>query len=137
MVCAADGPEALRLLRTVKPRLVLLDYGMPGMDGLEVPAAIRNDARSAAVAVPMFSAHDGAARERALAAGVDPASHGWAYSHPRAVGTAGRAPPGVTGRSARPTPAADDAGGGRTRQFIAASRTEASDSCGSKSSALR
>jgi len=38
---ANDGPSALRLLETFRPRLVLLDLGMPEMDGYEVARQIR------------------------------------------------------------------------------------------------
>jgi DNA-binding NarL/FixJ family response regulator len=33
---AADGAEALRCVRELRPRLVVLDLDLPGMDGLEV-----------------------------------------------------------------------------------------------------
>jgi DNA-binding NarL/FixJ family response regulator len=33
---AADGPEALRLVSEVHPDLVVLDLGLPGLDGIEV-----------------------------------------------------------------------------------------------------
>ena len=35
-VLASDGYEALRVLRTLKPDLLILDYGLPGMNGLEL-----------------------------------------------------------------------------------------------------
>jgi DNA-binding NtrC family response regulator len=38
---ASDGSEALRLLEQVHPALVLLDYQMPGMNGIEVLREIR------------------------------------------------------------------------------------------------
>jgi len=41
IVSAADGPEALRLYRLNRPDLVLLDLGLPGLDGLEVARRIR------------------------------------------------------------------------------------------------
>lgn len=40
---AADGPAALASIRAVKPDLVVLDLGLPGMDGLDVLRALRKD----------------------------------------------------------------------------------------------
>ncbi len=44
IVQASRGDTALELAREVKPALAVLDVGMPGLDGLEVLAAIRADA---------------------------------------------------------------------------------------------
>jgi CheY-like chemotaxis protein len=38
------GPDALEVLPQFQPAVVLLDIGMPGMDGLEVAARIRERA---------------------------------------------------------------------------------------------
>lgn len=38
---AADGPEALRLVAEFRPRVVLLDIGLPGMSGYEVARHLR------------------------------------------------------------------------------------------------
>lgn len=38
---AHDGPEALRTLGSFRPRLILLDIGLPGMNGYEVARRIR------------------------------------------------------------------------------------------------
>ena len=40
---AASGRDALLTLETVRPDLVLLDYAMPEMDGLEVLSRIREN----------------------------------------------------------------------------------------------
>jgi signal transduction histidine kinase/ActR/RegA family two-component response regulator len=68
---AADGPEALRIAAEFEPHLVLLDIGLPGIDGYETAARLRRlpgfDARLVAL-TGYGSAQD---RERALAAGFD------------------------------------------------------------------
>src|SRR2546423_14607199 len=40
---ASDGPAALRAARTGQPDLVILDLGLPGIDGLDVARALRRD----------------------------------------------------------------------------------------------
>jgi two-component system alkaline phosphatase synthesis response regulator PhoP len=40
---AADGPAALRAARAHKPDLVVLDLGLPGLDGLDVTRALRRE----------------------------------------------------------------------------------------------
>ena len=40
---AGDGPTAIRLVRTAHPDLVVLDLGLPGIDGLDVTRTIRRD----------------------------------------------------------------------------------------------
>ena len=40
---AADGPEALALIKEHKPQVALLDHQMPGMDGGQVAAAVLRD----------------------------------------------------------------------------------------------
>lgn len=44
VVVAGDGPEAIELARAERPDLVVLDRMLPGMDGLEVCAAIQRQA---------------------------------------------------------------------------------------------
>ncbi len=39
---AADGGEALRLARDLRPQVALIDLGLPGLDGLEVASRIRS-----------------------------------------------------------------------------------------------
>lgn len=67
-----DGAEALELIHTWHPRLVLLDVGMPGMNGLQVAAAVRAERDFDDVClVALTGAGLDEDRERASAAGFD------------------------------------------------------------------
>src|SRR3982751_5162134 len=52
---AGDGVEALQLLRQHKPDIALLDIAMPGLNGLEVTAAIKKE--HPAIQVVILSMH--------------------------------------------------------------------------------
>ncbi|HKR80370.1 MAG TPA: response regulator [Nitrospira sp.] len=52
---ATGGEEGLQLARQLKPSLVLLDLNMPGMDGFEVLAALRDDAATASIPVTIVT----------------------------------------------------------------------------------
>jgi len=43
VLTAADGPSALRSARTGRPDLVVLDLGLPGLDGLDVARSLRRE----------------------------------------------------------------------------------------------
>ena len=43
VVTAADGSSALRLAATVRPDLIVLDLGLPGVDGLDVTRSLRRN----------------------------------------------------------------------------------------------
>jgi two-component system, OmpR family, alkaline phosphatase synthesis response regulator PhoP len=43
VLTAGDGPAALRTARTGRPDLVVLDLGLPGLDGLDVARTLRRD----------------------------------------------------------------------------------------------
>jgi phosphate regulon transcriptional regulator PhoB len=53
---AADGEQALALLRKQRPHLVILDLMLPGMNGLEVCRVLRADERLAKLPVLMLTA---------------------------------------------------------------------------------
>jgi two-component system alkaline phosphatase synthesis response regulator PhoP len=52
---ARDGPEGLMRARTEHPDLVVLDLGLPGLDGLDVTRALRRDSQ---VPIIMLTARD-------------------------------------------------------------------------------
>lgn len=66
---AKDGNEALDLARVSNPDLIILDYLMPGLDGIEVCRALKNDRAFKDVPVMILTAHP-AEKERSLAAGA-------------------------------------------------------------------
>ena len=55
VLTAVDGPSALKAARIRKPDLLVLDLGLPGMDGLDVARAIRRDST---VPIIMLTARD-------------------------------------------------------------------------------
>jgi two-component system CheB/CheR fusion protein len=69
---AADGWAALRLLDEVFPEVVILDVGLPGMDGLEVARRIRAHPRHRNVRLIALTGYGQASdREATKAAGFD------------------------------------------------------------------
>lgn len=69
---AVDGETALELARRNPPDVVLLDWMMPGVSGLDVCRTLRADARTAAALIVIVTARSGAGdRDAALAAGAD------------------------------------------------------------------
>ena len=59
---AATGPEALELLRRERPDLVMLDLTLPGMDGLELMEAVRQQSPSTEILVLTMHFSDELAR---------------------------------------------------------------------------
>ena len=67
---AVNGFAGLDLARRMKPEVVFLDVGLPGLDGYEVCRRIRADAGLAETKVVIVSAYSGAEHEeKARAAG--------------------------------------------------------------------
>lgn len=53
---AEDGPAALEVARKVIPDVILLDWMLPGMDGLEVLTELKHDKRTEHIPVFMLTA---------------------------------------------------------------------------------
>jgi CheY-like chemotaxis protein len=69
---ANDGIEGLAQARKYKPDLILLDLGMPKMDGYQMMEELRADEALKGIPIVVISAWTAAAhRERAEAVGAD------------------------------------------------------------------
>jgi DNA-binding response OmpR family regulator len=55
VLTAADGPSALTMIRRNRPDLVVLDLGLPGLDGLDVTRELRRDSN---LPIIMLTARD-------------------------------------------------------------------------------
>jgi CheY-like chemotaxis protein len=67
---ASDGEEGLRLIRSVRPKFVICDVSMPGLDGWSVIHEMKLDPALRDVRVIALTAHAMAGdRERVVAAG--------------------------------------------------------------------
>ena len=69
---ASNAEDALQLLRTVTPRLILMDIQLPGMDGLELTRRLKADPATRAIGVIALTAYAMKGDdEKAFAAGCD------------------------------------------------------------------
>ena len=69
---ASDGLEVLRKLEQAQPDILLLDIGMPGLDGFAVVRSIRENPRLASLPVLAVTAYAMQGdRERVLSSGFD------------------------------------------------------------------
>jgi two-component system cell cycle response regulator DivK len=72
MIVAEDGKQGLHLADTSSPDLILLDLGLPEMDGWEVLRRLRSNPRMKRIPVLALTAHALVTdRDRALEAGFD------------------------------------------------------------------
>lgn len=70
LVHARDGRRALELARMAQPELILMDMGLPGMDGWAVVRRLKSDAELADIPIIALTAHAMTGdRERCLSAG--------------------------------------------------------------------
>jgi chemosensory pili system protein ChpA (sensor histidine kinase/response regulator) len=72
VLTARDGMDAVAVLQEHTPDIILLDIEMPRMDGYEVAAHVRSDARLREVPIIMITSRVGEKhRARAIELGVD------------------------------------------------------------------
>lgn len=72
VLAAADGMEALRMMRAHAPDLIVTDLSLPGMDGFELITRVRGDAKLHSIPIICLSGYGGTEHEeRARAAGCD------------------------------------------------------------------
>ena len=69
---ASDAEEALRVLEAFRPRLILMDLQLPGMDGFALTGRLKRDPALAGTVILALTAYAMKGdEERALAAGCD------------------------------------------------------------------
>lgn len=57
IIAAEDGLSGLEMARAEVPDVILLDIGLPGIDGWEVLRELRSDAKTADISVIIVTAH--------------------------------------------------------------------------------
>ena len=72
VVFAFDGQDAVQKAKSVMPDLVLMDIGLPVMDGYDATRAIKSDDATKSIPVIALTAHAMAEdRKKCLSAGCD------------------------------------------------------------------
>jgi two-component system, OmpR family, alkaline phosphatase synthesis response regulator PhoP len=67
VVAASDGVQAMRLARTERPHLIVLDVGVPGGDGLVTLSRLRSGSETAGTPVVISTSRPGSHAERKAA----------------------------------------------------------------------
>jgi CheY-like chemotaxis protein len=68
---AHDGPGAVAAARDYRPEVILLDIGLPGMDGFAVAAELRKEGLAGRLLVALTGYGEQQDRDRAVKAGFD------------------------------------------------------------------
>ena len=72
VLTARDAQETMKLLEVFRPRLVLMDSQLPGMDGVELTRKIKADPANREIVILMLTSYDQQGDEnRAKAAGCE------------------------------------------------------------------
>ena len=67
ILTAADGSKALNAAQQYRPDLLILDWMMPGLNGCEVIAQLRQNPETVTIPVVMLTAKDGLEPQEQLA----------------------------------------------------------------------
>jgi two-component system cell cycle response regulator DivK len=68
----SDAEEALRVLETWQPRLILIDIQLPGMDGLELTRLLKSNPKTCTIRIVALTAYAMKGDDaKALTAGCD------------------------------------------------------------------
>jgi CheY-like chemotaxis protein len=72
VISAADGEEGLVKAAALKPSIIILDLGLPRLDGWEVANRLKSAPATSGIPIVALTGHvTKEARQRALTAGVD------------------------------------------------------------------
>ena len=72
ILLAEDAEQGIALAREHHPQLILMDVGLPGMDGWQATRTLKSDAATSGIAIIALTAHAMSGdRDKALAAGCD------------------------------------------------------------------
>ena len=72
VLLAVDGLQAVSIARASKPDLILMDLGLPGIDGWEATAQLKQNSETSHIPIIVLTAHAmTSVRDHALAAGGD------------------------------------------------------------------
>jgi two-component system response regulator len=72
IVAAVDGLAAVSIGRETRPDLILMDLGLPGIDGWEATRQLKSDSTTSHIPIIVLSAHATTNdREMAISAGSD------------------------------------------------------------------
>ena len=67
---ATNAEEALEVLKTFSPHLILMDIQLPGMNGLDLTRRLKSNNQTRGIIVLAFTG-DGGAKQQAFGAGCD------------------------------------------------------------------
>lgn len=72
VLTAENAEETMYILRYFRPRLILMDFGLPGMDGVELTRKLKADPKNKNIIILIATSYDQRGDEaKAKAAGCD------------------------------------------------------------------